>query len=295
MAPIAARVADDEVIRAFYDQLPHGDWSWVVEMYIDPTELIVQTEEGDLYRQPFTTADSGVTFGERVRVRREYIDVPADRASAASTRTPVRVFASRAESRPTNDEQEETAVMDVDTTLLRRKLGLPEDATEDQITAALAAEPTEPEGRAGDEEPNEDGSGAPAAEEQPAGDPIAAAATRQISDLSSEVADLKAREARRVARETVDRQHSKVEASINDARITPADRDYFRRLMQIDEEGTTAILNARAAGSAMPLDPRGTAAEPVDDSHDDLVGEDGLLAAGVSLLTPAQRARATAR
>lgn len=176
---------------------------------------------------------------------------------------------------PVRADEEETPPMAVDTTLLRQHLGLPEDATEDQINEALAApaeatavEP-EAETRAEAEvvelpQPAAEVEEAPA---EPVADPIAASAARQVADLSSEVAELRAAEQAREQRETTERRDGIIASAVREGRISPADRDHYRGLLDVDEARATELIQARARGT-VPLAPVGDGREPVSASAD---------------------------
>lgn len=121
-------VSTEDVRRAWYDQAegPRA-WWWIRELNLDPTELIVDDDEGHLYRVPFTVSGTDVTFGEAAEVRIEYV---AASESERPRRQAVTVFASRQESLPEGEP------MDLST--LRTSLGLPDDATDEAILAAAA-------------------------------------------------------------------------------------------------------------------------------------------------------------
>lgn len=141
MAPrrVELSVSTEDISRAWYDAHADGpmSWWWIREINVDPTEVIVQTEQGDLYRVPFTVDGATVTFGTPTQVRVEYVDVPAAVAASESERVRrehVTVFASRQESLPEGES------MDLST--LRTSLGLPDDATDEAILAAAAERAT---------------------------------------------------------------------------------------------------------------------------------------------------------
>jgi hypothetical protein len=71
----------DLVRRAFYRELnTRADaspwaWAWIHKIYRDPDELIVDRDDGTLYRVPFTVSGDQATFGEAQEVKVEYVDV----------------------------------------------------------------------------------------------------------------------------------------------------------------------------------------------------------------------------
>lgn len=127
--PASASVSYEDVRRAYYDQLePHQVWSWWIrELVIDPAELIVDDDEGHLWRVPYSTNGTTVTFGDPVEVRVEYVDVAA---ATARQRDGVHVFASRDESRE--------GVTAMDLTALRQRLGAPDTMSDEEVLALAA-------------------------------------------------------------------------------------------------------------------------------------------------------------
>lgn len=117
-APVAAQANLDDVRRQYYDTLEAGQfWWWIRAMYIDPNELIVDDDEGGLYRVPFSAKGDEVTFSDPIPVKIQYVDQPATTEAAASSLAemaaairasvaaslhsdPVTTFTVRAESRP---------------------------------------------------------------------------------------------------------------------------------------------------------------------------------------------------
>ena len=174
---------------------------WARDVRVDPMEVIADDTEGGTWSVPFETdGKDEVTFGEPVKVREEFVPVSASAegvAAAHRQRVDQRVLASNLE-RPEKpapktaasaqpDPQEDE--MDIDLDKLRDRLGLPDDATEEQINEALEAEPETP----AEENPE----GEPAPEENP--EPIAAShgATVDKAALEQLQTDAKAgREAR---------------------------------------------------------------------------------------------------
>jgi hypothetical protein len=125
---------------------------------------------------------------------------------------------------------------------------LPDDATEEQITAALQglpdpeAEESEEEGTEAEEEEEETETESETEDEE-----VAVAAQLDPEALKELQADAKAgREAR--AQQVRARQSEKVEAAINKGKIPPAQRKHYRALMSKNEEGTTTFLDGLEEG-----------------------------------------------
>jgi hypothetical protein len=146
--PKAAAVSTTDVVRAYHADAPWAEW--IEEIQLDPLQLIVVDDEtGKHYRVPVAVSGDDFTFGDRTEVRVEYVDAAVQAAAVAAGRRVL--FASRAESRPTSPRpdapgpsvaaggattNQEGAGMDP--AKLREALGLQADASDEQVSAALA-------------------------------------------------------------------------------------------------------------------------------------------------------------
>lgn len=82
MPGIRAAVSVEDIRRTYYDTLGSGQmWWWIREVRVNPAELIVDDDEGSLYRVSYAidTANDTITFGEAQPVKIEYVDVAAGR------------------------------------------------------------------------------------------------------------------------------------------------------------------------------------------------------------------------
>jgi hypothetical protein len=279
---IAASVNVDDVRRDYYDSLNSDQsWWWIRAIYLDPNELIVDDDEGGLYRVPFTVNGTAITFGDAVQVKIEYVDVPAKAAasiavagmSAARGEEETQViYASRAEARP--DAEEETLTPQE----LRKSLGLAEDATDAEVEAKLAiarggSAPGSEEPDPGDEEqegvkdgekPDEEP--APAAEPEAAVEPIAASSGRAVTVDKARLDQLEhdaslGVTARRAQVES--EADTLIAAAVGDGRIAPASREAWRDA--ILPKGKTELVKtevetlASLAAGRIPVDERGAA------------------------------------
>lgn len=141
----------DDVRRAFYNEYidehkTEGTlWWWIQAVLTDPNELIVEDDEdGQLYKIPFSSDTSGaVSFGEPETVRVDY--VPDDResmkaaavhvaATLAIGRKVLATWPTRAESRPAT-----ASGGAMDPKEIRKRLNLPEDASDEQVQETLTA------------------------------------------------------------------------------------------------------------------------------------------------------------
>lgn len=95
---VAANVSTEDIRREYYDSAP---WSmWIVEMHIDPLQLIVcDDHSGKHYRVPVTLTGEAFTFGQPTEVAVEYVDKATYDAQPAAAAKRL-VFASRRDSRP---------------------------------------------------------------------------------------------------------------------------------------------------------------------------------------------------
>lgn len=154
---VAAAAQVEDVRRSYYESLESDQyWWWIRAMYVDPQELIVDDDEGHLYRVPYTVTGDEVTFAEPEEVRIEYVNVAAVRASVRTHQDMVAEFertleqantaavrAGTATDPPGGTVPPETSLLEGDTTMLTdenlRALGLEPGATQDEINEALAA------------------------------------------------------------------------------------------------------------------------------------------------------------
>lgn len=244
-----ASLALEDVRRLYYEGLA-GDqsWWWIRAVYLDPNELIVDDDEGGLYRVPFTINGEDVEFGEATEVKIQYVNAGADEDDTAGREAAEVVFASRAESRPESNEQED----DMDLKEIRERLGLPEDASDEDILAALPerSEESESEEAPSEESGEESGDEQPSAEEE-AAEPVAASAPGTVTMDAAEVAQLKAQAAagasaaERQAREDRDRL---IEAAVSDGKFPPARKEHWQKLYDKDPEGTKAAIASLESG-----------------------------------------------
>lgn len=161
---VEASVSLDTVRRAYYEQPDTGMWWWIREVRINPLTLIVDDDEGGLWEVPVTVdANDAVTFGEPTAVKVEYVaasgvPVPAlsrgqilasKHNSPEETGREARASAETEEPNPdSSTTTQEGSLMDLTPEELAA-LGLPADATREQISAAIlgrneTAEETDP-------------------------------------------------------------------------------------------------------------------------------------------------------
>ncbi len=228
------------------DAEPDTYWWWCRDVLIDPHEVIADDDEGNLWSVPFETdGKDTIIFGEPVKVRPEYVPVSATSTTVVAKhrdRKDQRVLASNLE-RPekpapkaaasSQPEPQEDNMPDIDLDKLRGRLGLPDDATEEQINEALAKEPETPETPESEETPEVPET--PEAEvETP--EPVAASHgvtldKEAVAQLQSEAKD--GREARRVQLSA--EREQLVEGAVKAGKFPPSAAASYRQ--QLDKGG----------------------------------------------------------
>jgi hypothetical protein len=174
---VDAVVSTSDISRQFYGEWAQGDryWWWLCAILVDPMDLIVEDDEGKLWRLAYTVGDREVTFGELTEVYIDYVDAIARReqnGAALKAITDTRgaekvsaVYSERPSNRPKTKEGDDVREF---LEKLRAKHGLPATATDEEILKA-AAEAPDPEDPPADDPPADD----PPADDPPAADPPA--------------------------------------------------------------------------------------------------------------------------
>jgi hypothetical protein len=191
--------------------------------------LIVDDDEGHLIRIPFTVNQGDLIYGTPEMVIETYVPVTADPDDAGQTVTArgrtLGFWPARAASRPSTST--EVTTMDVDAAVLRKRLGLAEDADDAAINAALATEPTPPS----PEKPE-----TPATPAIPDG--MALVDSDTLSTLRSGAEKAEAIAAR-LARQDRDRE---IAAAITAGKFAPSRRPHYEQLWESDETGTRELI-----------------------------------------------------
>lgn len=249
---VAAGVTTEDVRRQYYET---AGWSlWICEMQLDPTlQLIVENDDDGSYaRVPVTISGETVTFADPIPVAIQYVDKPATAAASAAGRAVV--YASRAESRPGERPQasdpapqppatepvqtatEGGASVALDLPGLRSRLGLPADADEEAINAALAAPP-----------PETAPAPTPAAAALPAG--VVAIEQATVDELRAQAAlGVQAR-----TQQLTERRDRVISDAVRAGRIMPSRRAHWEAAWTADAEGAEQALASLAPG-LVPVD-----------------------------------------
>lgn len=302
-AKVAAGVTTEDVRRKYYDGAPWSHW--IVEMELDPLQLIVTDDDtGKRYRVPVTvTAEDEFTFGPPVEVAVRYIDKTADVAasigkrmvfaSRAESRPGDRPAASEqvepnpavepvpappvvdpapvaepptvpaAEPEPTPEPKED--LVSTSKSDIRSRLGLPADADQDAVDAAVlakldeTAQPTEPTPTEPVSAPEPELT--PEPQRQP--EPVSASTgrddalnemRREIERLSGEVAASKADKAAQV-------KASVFHDAVQKGKIAPSDRTSWEARYDKAPDVITDVLASIQPGTAVPVSPTGVIGE----------------------------------
>lgn len=267
---VQASVNLEDVRRGYYDTLngPRSDWWWITEVRLDPNELIVMDEEnGVLYRVPFSVSGEEVTYDDPIEVEVQYIDASAARKTINGSRV-VAAYSDRDESRNL-ENQEQT----MDPKIIREKLGLAEDATDEEVTAALdkAGAAVADTGNE-DPDPNADPANADPANTDPANanadpanadpantdpantpadaEPVAASdGTVRIDAKVWEETVNQAREGAAARQEQLTERRERIlTAAVDDGKIAPASKDAWRKKLKAAQEETEKELDSLTPG-----------------------------------------------
>lgn len=260
----AIEVSDEDVRRAWYAAHPSKNdemGSWVYEFYAEPRVVIIDAGDDGFQRVTWDIDAKGeVTFGKPEKVDREWVAASAPTVTAAS---PVRVFDTRAESLVTDSTMEDH----MDPKAIREALGLPEDATDEQVleAAKAAAALSKDDGddaddsKGGDDDADKDADAAKAAEEEEA-DKVAAAAAADDGTIKLSAGQWSAVEQKLeafdklTARLNAD-EDERVLASAVGKRITASEKPDMEKRLQnpATRESTLVLLTADVKDGGLPV------------------------------------------
>lgn len=293
-AAVTAAVNVDDVRREYYDQLdgPGQTWWWIRSMYLDPNELIVDDDDGGLYRVGFTVDGDSVEFAEPQKVKVQYVNAAgkdgakAPVALVASSGREVVSYTDRVAAGRPDDKEHDVKINVSD---LRARLGLseeqlPDSATEEQINAAIAGD--QPNAAAEVEQESPVAAAPGSGDEKPAVPEGMMLVDKETFDLVKSQAEEGAAVAASVKLKDRD---STIAAATKEGRIPPSRKEHYAAMWDKDPEGTRTLLTASEdkgglAKGLVPVTERGSA-EPTD----------GSIAAGseydMSLLSAGERQR----
>lgn len=265
---ITASVQIEDVRREYYDSLDANQmWWWIRTIRVEPYELIVDDDEGNLFRVPFDPTGDEITFSDPVEVEIVYVDkakaATASKADGAVSGQEVAGYTSREESRPevkASKEQEDQVKLSADQL---KALGLPEGATQEEVDAKIADitpdAPPEPSAETETPEAPEKPESPEAEVETPEPAPAAAASGTRTID-AEKLAELErnaAAGAKAHAKQEKDHRERILNAAVKAGKIPPARKEHYAKMFEADPEGTETLLTASEdkgglAASAVP-------------------------------------------
>lgn len=197
------------------------------------------------------------TYNEEPAEKRQIREQAAQQRAAASAQAPAPTTSPATTAQTTTTDQEGSAVVDVQDIIRRRGLGLPDDASDEDVTAAEAALSAELN-LAGDSDTDTDD--APADEPDAAAQVAAAAATltlppgtRLVDEATYEAMQRgTAASVEQAQTSEADRRTREVQAAVDDGRILPARQEWWRQQYDVDPAGTQAAL-AALTGTGAPI------------------------------------------
>lgn len=254
MEEIRASINVEDIRRAYYDTLTSDQsWWWVRNIYMNPNELIVDDDEGNLYRVPFEVGTNDeVSFGDATSVKMQFVDASKSKVEKKSDDREVAVFASRNESRP----NKEANMLEK----IKAKLGLGAEASEDEVLASLEELQSEDETTVPEVETDDKSEEVESEDE--GSEPVEASKDAVVIDRAT-LEQLKSDAAQGVEarREQVSAKHERIlDEAIKAGKIIPARKAHFASLLERDPQGTEDYIEKLEAG-AVPVSEIGTSAE----------------------------------
>lgn len=231
---VEASVSVDTVRQAFYDALSDDSrWAWIREIYVgDGPYLIVDDDEGDLYRIPWSESSGTVTFATPERVVVQYVPAPAEDDAAEGLVLAAR-FAGTDPRLIRASEPDKPQEGTMELSELLAEVGLPADATMEQYTARL--------GELGE---------LAAATADVADPPVAAPPGTVVLDEAAhaelvEAAGLGAQAFRTIAERDRD---AFLNGAVQAGRFPVSRREHYLSLWEADPEGTRTLIEGLEAG-----------------------------------------------
>jgi hypothetical protein len=257
---INAAIDVKKIRQKFYKEGPgKSNVSWWIRGEKFDTEsgftLIVDEGTGDICRIPVTVENDEVGFGDPVQVIEQFADkaVAAQAALAGMKMADPAIVIYASKSDTTEGE-----AMDEDLRLsLAKRLGLADDATEEQIKVELA-KPVGETTEGGDEGGDGGDDGDNGDEGGEGGDAPPPTGTVTLDQAAYEELKAGAALARKhEGEQTTARVKETVEAAVMDGRIPPARREHWTKALEADFEGSKTVIDGLERG-LVPLEARGS-------------------------------------
>lgn len=251
---VAAAAQVEDIRRQYYESLAAAQmWWWIRAMYVEPPELIVDDDEGQLYRVPYTISGDAITFGDPKEVVIQYVDAGTVAASGGAAKELVASYPSRAEA------VEGTVAADASddqgsgmTDEQKQAIGLEADASEDEVNAKLA-ELAKLATTAADPEPAPAPTPPPPADADPGPIPAPAVEVPEGFKLVDETTlqEMQVAAGKGVKaferQETADRD-ALLDKAISAGKFPRARRKHYEAMLSADPEGTKALIGQLEPG-----------------------------------------------
>jgi hypothetical protein len=260
--PVAARTNVEDVRREFYDQVAQGDqyWWWIRAVELDPeNQLIVDDDDGKLYRMPFTTGTDGIVFSDPIPVAVEYNDIAASKVMANAAVT----FAKADSTRPvdrvkaTNTREDSVANTDLDATGVTASTAEEEEGTTPSAPEEPAPDAPD-EGDGDDEDTQEDEE----AVEEPSARILAGKLPKGVVVLDEQSSNqLKAGAAAGAeVKAKMDKQDKDalINGAIKAGKFPPARKAHYSAMYDADPVGTRDLIENVLQEGTIPMQARGT-------------------------------------
>lgn len=268
---VEAATQVEDVRRAFYDdpelERTLGLWSWIRAVRIDPADIIVDDDNGGLWRIPYTAGDAGVTFDDPVQVEVVYEDVAAVAASEGGRPEVAATYATRDDSRSgmvsATDRSDPTEGTVPLTATQLEELGLEEDATADDVVTRLgelgelAEAGFEPAATTDDTDDGDD-AGDDTTDDADDGDEIEVPDGMALVDASA-LSELQANARRGAsAADTLEQRERDeyLDGAIRAGKFRPADRQRYEDLMREAPKATRKLID-NMAENVVPVESKG--------------------------------------
>lgn len=264
---VAAAVTTEDIRRKFYE-IHATDSTWISEMQLEPLQLIAMDDStGEFSRIPVNVSGEDVEFGDAVPVKMVFQDSPKTAAASANairyaSREESRNVAPARESEPVPEKKPEPAPVSakdaiqkvhkaseprkgagMDPGKIREALGLSPDASDDEVSTALASAGLVPKTA----EPPKDQNPEPVAAsldpaKLPEGVMVLDASVVKALQAQAARGDAAFKEIQRNRRDQV------LASAVESGKFPPSRLEHWTKLWDMDPEGTERQVNSLAPG-----------------------------------------------
>lgn len=234
---VRAAMNIDTIRAEFYENLPDGSWAWIREIWAgnDPF-IIVDNDEGDLFKIPYTEgADGDPVFGEPVPVAVQYVPTTDDESD--DQQIMLGRFAPQDPKLTRGEPTQQQEGPDMPNKALLDRLGLPEDASQEDIDTAVLAKL--------DEVPT------PVTTPAPAGLPEGSVVLDEAQMGELVAAARSGQEARKIL---ADQDRDRVlDGAMRLGKFPPARRDHYVAMWEKDPDGTRTHVEVTLSAGLIPV------------------------------------------